>query len=83
MLNGRCRFHGGLSTGPRTPGGLERSQKATLKHGQRSAEVLAASRLRGEARRVLRDLELMTRSAERVVDTVGSSPDHGPLRPSD
>ena len=25
MKNGRCKFHGGLSTGPRTPEGLERS----------------------------------------------------------
>lgn len=32
----RCRMHGGLSTGPRTPEGLERSQRARLKHGHRA-----------------------------------------------
>ena len=65
MPNGRCRLHGGKSTGPRTPEGLERSRRARLKHGQRSAEVREASRLRGEARRVVRDLEMMIRSAFR------------------
>jgi len=47
MKNGRCRMHGGLSTGPRTPEGLERSQKARWKHGARSRETrerLAATR---------------------------------------
>jgi hypothetical protein len=40
MANGRCRMHGGKSTGPRTPEGLERSRNANLKHGLYSAEVL-------------------------------------------
>ena len=40
MANGRCRMHGGKSTGPRTPEGLERSRKANLKHGLYSAELL-------------------------------------------
>ena len=35
----RCRLHGGLSTGPRTPEGLERSRRAGWKHGARSREV--------------------------------------------
>ncbi len=39
MKNGRCRFHGGLSTGPRTAAGLERSRKARWKHGRRSADA--------------------------------------------
>jgi hypothetical protein len=30
MANGRCRMHGGLSTGPRTPEGLARSRAARL-----------------------------------------------------
>ena len=30
----RCRNHGGLSTGPRTPEGLERCRKANWKHGR-------------------------------------------------
>ncbi len=37
MANGRCRMHGGKSTGPRTSEGLERSKKANLKHGYYSA----------------------------------------------
>ena len=32
MANGRCRMHGGKSTGPRTAEGLERPRKARLKH---------------------------------------------------
>ena len=41
MANGRCRMHGGKSTGPRTPEGLERSRKANWKHGYYSAESIA------------------------------------------
>ena len=40
MTNGRCRMHGGKSTGPRTPEGLERSRKANFKHGFYSVELL-------------------------------------------
>jgi len=40
MKNGRCRLHGGKSTGPKTPEGLERSRKANRKHGLYSREVL-------------------------------------------
>jgi hypothetical protein len=35
----RCRMHGGKSTGPKTPEGLERSRKARWKHGAYSREV--------------------------------------------
>jgi hypothetical protein len=41
MINGRCRMHGGKSTGPRTPEGLERSRKANWRHGYYSAESIA------------------------------------------
>jgi hypothetical protein len=42
MKKGRCRMHGrGLSTGPRTPAGLERSRKARWKHGAYSRETRA------------------------------------------
>lgn len=44
MANGRCRMHGGKSTGPRTPEGLERSRKANFKHGLYSAESIAERR---------------------------------------
>jgi hypothetical protein len=36
MANGRCRLHGGLSTGPKTPEGVERSRRAVTKHGRYS-----------------------------------------------
>ena len=35
MPNGRCKVHGGKSTGPRTPEGLERSRRANWKHDRR------------------------------------------------
>ena len=41
MPNGRCKFHGGKSTGPRTPEGLERSRRANWKHGHFSLEAKA------------------------------------------
>jgi hypothetical protein len=49
MANGRCRMHGGLSTGPKTAAGLERSRRARWKHGAYSREtraILAESRRR-------------------------------------
>ena len=54
MRNGRCRMHGGKSTGPRTPEGLERSRKARLVHGRYAAAVMADRR---EEREVLRALK--------------------------
>jgi hypothetical protein len=36
---GRCRMHGGQSTGPRTPSGLDRSRRARWKHGAYSMET--------------------------------------------
>jgi hypothetical protein len=33
MRNGRCRLHGGLSTGPKTQEGRARISLALLKHG--------------------------------------------------
>ncbi len=44
MKNGRCRMHGGKSTGPRTPEGLERSRKANWKHGRYSQEAIEERR---------------------------------------
>ena len=56
MPNGRCKFHGGKSTGPRTPEGLERSRRANWKHGHFSREAkVERSRLRA-AIVALRDL---------------------------
>ena len=36
MSNGRCRIHGGLSTGPKTQEGIERIRKANWKTGKYS-----------------------------------------------
>src|SRR5262244_1597768 len=41
MPNGRCKLHGGKSTGPRTPLGLQRSRRANWKHGYYSREAKA------------------------------------------
>src|SRR6266498_4579228 len=53
MPNGRCKVHGGKSTGPRTPEGLERSRKANWKHGRRSR---AANEERQRVRSAIRTL---------------------------
>jgi hypothetical protein len=44
MKNGRCRMHGGLSTGPRTPAGRARCAAARRTHGFYSAETIALRR---------------------------------------
>lgn len=41
MANGRCRLHGGKSTGPKTKEGLERSRKANWKFGDYSQQAKA------------------------------------------
>jgi len=38
MPNGRCRMHGGKSTGPRTAEGLERMRRAKTRHGSYSEQ---------------------------------------------
>ena len=57
MPNGRCRMHGGASTGPRTPDGLQRIVKARTVHGAYGAEMRELRRLMRlldeEPRRVL------------------------------
>jgi hypothetical protein len=44
MANGRCRVHGGKSTGPKTPEGAERARQAALRHGFYTAELKAERR---------------------------------------
>ena len=56
MRNGRCRMHGGASTGPRTPEGLARSRRANWKHGLYSAQAKAEWRLLREFLRDSTDL---------------------------
>jgi hypothetical protein len=56
MRNGRCRMHGGSSTGPRSAKGLERSRKARWKHGRRSREIREVLRANRERWRDLMTL---------------------------
>ena len=53
MKNGRCRVHGGLSTGPKTADGFAWSRRSDWKHGHYSAR---ASAERAQARATLREL---------------------------
>jgi hypothetical protein len=49
--SGRCRLHGGRSTGPRTQEGRARISAANLKHGRKTKERLAAAKARAQANR--------------------------------
>ena len=74
MRNGRCRLHGGKSTGPRTPEGLERSRKANWKHGYHSRAAIAQRR---EARATMRMMRALLAGAkdmsiERFEETFGA-----------
>jgi len=51
MKNGRCRLHGGKSTGAKTPEGKKRSAQANFKHGLYTNNAIAE-------RRLMRDLML-------------------------
>lgn len=42
MKNGRCRLHGGKSTGPKTEEGKKRIGSAHLKHGRYTKEAVVA-----------------------------------------
>lgn len=44
MANGRCRLHGGPSTGAITPAGRDRARFAHWRHGRRSQAAVAAHR---------------------------------------
>ena len=60
MPSGRCRLHGGLSTGPKTRAGIERVRQAATKHGRYSREAQTVRRktaeLLNECRAALRRL---------------------------
>jgi hypothetical protein len=48
MPNGRCKVHGGKSTGPRTPEGLERSRRANWKLPKKLVQARASIRRIGD-----------------------------------
>ena len=65
MINGRCRLHEGLSTGPKTESGLRRIQQALTKHGLYSKQEI-------ENRRMIRSLMRHARGLLREI-----YPSHG------
>jgi len=67
MPNGRCRMHGGCSTGAKTPEGIERIRAARTKHGRYSAASIARRRAARQAIRTIREL---LRSATTTEDDV-------------
>ena len=56
MPNGRCRLHGGLSTGPKTADGIERIRRAVTKRGRYSS---AAKAERSYYRELLKECRLV------------------------
>lgn len=64
MKNGRCRMHGGKSTGPRTVAGLERLKKARTKYGYYSRE---SKELRGRVSALLKGAKTL---AERLEEEI-------------
>ena len=59
--NGRCRVHGGASTGPRTEEGRARIAEANLRHGRYTKDKLEKRRMNAakgrKIRKELRQLE--------------------------
>ena len=61
--NGRCRLHGGASTGALTQEGLRRISEANVKHGRQTKDKLAAQRHAAKVgRRVLGELKRLEKS---------------------
>ena len=54
MPAGRCRLHGGASTGPTTPEGRARSAGSNLKDGRYTNEMIALRRAMAGLRRAAR-----------------------------
>jgi hypothetical protein len=50
MPNGRCRMHGGSSTGPRTAEGLESMRRSKIRHGAYTKEAAELRRMAREMR---------------------------------
>lgn len=70
MANGRCRLHGGLSTGARTGAGMARIRAAVLKNGRYTKEEKAKKERRayvaGLARWARAAMRKMYRKPRRV-----------------
>ena len=53
--NGRCRLHGGASTGPRTKEGLAKIAAANLRHGEFTQAMIAKRKEDAKIAKRLRD----------------------------
>ena len=63
---GRCRLHGGASTGPRTEEGRARLTEAKIKHGKFTKVKRAEARQRAQVGREIRaELRNIERDAQR------------------
>ena len=65
--NGRCHWHGGASTGPKTAEGRARIAAAHYKHGKRSKVFAAAQRARNAKGRAIQR-ELKSIEAQMVLE---------------
>ena len=63
----RCKFHGGASTGPRTPEGLERCRRTNWRHGKRSVERITERRA---IRRTFQRIRLANDQLERELRVI-------------
>jgi len=63
MANGRCRLHGGLSTGPKTAEGIERIRRAVTTHGRYSK---AAKNYRRDLRTLLQEARTLLNQIHEV-----------------
>ena len=62
MKNGRCRLHGGKSTGPKTEAGIQRIREAHLKDGLHTKTAVGWRR---ESNRLIREYKEALREIER------------------
>jgi hypothetical protein len=60
MKNGRCRMHGGKSTGARTKEGIERIKKANFKNGLYTKEMVLSRKY----------MAWLVRESKRVVEKI-------------
>lgn len=67
MANGRCRLHGGRSTGPRTEAGKARQREAVTRHGLCSREL----------RLLFRAVRLLRQATRRMKQGDWPLPEHG------